>query len=191
MLAEEKLWQKRMGLEADVHLCNAVNAFAKPNGDVYLGQPLVNQLMARSGPAFAFQAIGFIMAHEYSHQFQFLMLGKRGQPVESGPKLELQADLLGGYWVGMRLKEQQHSSLFGEIEAVAAIARKMAYDLGDFAVNSPQHHGTPQQRYAAVAAGLTAGFASKFGAPDKAFKDNADQIFDWSAEQVDGILKGQ
>ena len=191
LLVEEGLWKERMAVSADVYLCNAMNAFAQPAGNVFLGQPLMNRIYEQKGQAFTFQAGGFIMAHEYSHEFQFRILANRGQQITNGPNLELQADLLGGYWVGMRLKEQEQglhdSGLYGEISAIKSIARKMAYDLGDFAFNSPQHHGTPNQRFNAVSLGLTAGFESRFGSPDEAFRDRATEIYDWSAQKVSVI----
>jgi hypothetical protein len=187
MLKEERQWQNRLGVTAKIFLCDVSNAFAVPDGDVYLGQPLIDEITVSSGPAFAFQAGGFIMSHEYCHQFQFRIFRERGEEVTGGPALELQADMLGAYWVGTRLKEQASSALYGEVEAISAIASKMAFDLGDYAFNSPQHHGTPEQRFRAVSIGLSAGFESRFGSPDEAFKDNAQRIFDWSAEKVTEI----
>jgi hypothetical protein len=192
LLAEETLWQRRMNVTAELFLCDAENAFAEPSGQVYLGQPLINTLIARSGPVFAFQAAGFVCAHEFSHEFQFRILGQRGKQLVGGPQLELQADMLGGYWVGMRLREQkealENAGLFGEVEKISTIAKKMAYDLGDFVFNSPQHHGTPTERHRAVSTGLDAGFKSKFGSADEAFDDHGDTIFDWSAGEVARIL---
>ena len=195
LLAEEKLWQHRLGVQSEVYLCDAMNAFAEPSGEVYLGQPLIDQLTARSGQGFAFQAGGFVVAHEYSHEFQFRILKERGKQITGGPRLELQADMLGGYWVGMRLKEQKDAlekgGLYGEIERISSIAKKMGYDLGDYIFNSPQHHGTPKQRYEAVSAGLLAGSQAKFGSPEQAFQVNRNKIYDWSADEIEQLLGGR
>jgi len=184
LLAEERLWKSRMGVRASIYLIDVENAFAEPNGQVYLGQPLINRMLQMRGLEYAFQGGGFIVAHEYGHQFQFRIAKEHDLTLGPGPVVELQADTLAGYWVGMRLREQKEGlEAIGqgyEIDRIYRIALQAAYDVGDFAFNHPSHHGTPNQRYEATKKGFEAGFRAKFGDPDDVFSSNGDKIFDWS-----------
>lgn len=184
LLAEEKLWKSRMDVRASIYLIDVENAFAEPNGQVYLGQPLINRMLQMRGVEYAFQGGGFIVAHEYSHQFQFRIAKERDLTLGPGPVVELQADTLAGYWVGMRLREQKAGlESIGqgyEIDRIYRIALQAAYDVGDYAFNHPSHHGTPEQRREATKKGFEAGFRSKFGDPNDVFSGNGDEIIDWS-----------
>ncbi len=192
VLIEEGVWNRRLGLQSQIYLCMDMNAFAAPDQKVYLGQPLVDKMRLEKGDAFAWQASGFILSHEYGHEFQFKTLRRMQREASNGPELELQADILGGYWFGGRLREQtgQNPLLAGAAESIADIARRAAYDFGDYAFNSPQHHGTPEQRQKAVEYGLTAGRQSKCGTLDSAFLSRGQELYDWSKARVAEILNG-
>lgn len=101
-----------------------------------------------------------ICAHEFAHiaQYRYSHQGQSivnwltdGQP--GIKKMELHADYLAGYYVGMaRLRNP---------ETPAATVAYATYVIGDFNVDSEQHHGTPDERGQAVANGYQQGFVKK------------------------------
>jgi uncharacterized protein len=95
-------------------------------------------------------ALGYIIAHEYAHAMQVAYGFMPGKTVMS----ELQADCLAGAYLasipGLSLDER-------DIKEIATFA----YRVGDHAVWSRQHHGTPVQRVKAVATGLQSSMNGK------------------------------
>jgi predicted metalloprotease len=132
--------------------------------------------------------VGFILAHEYSHTFQFKMVNNRIERLGSStPQIELQADVLAGYYGGARLDEQLNNE--AAIRRSGAIYIRAAGSLGDYAFFSNSHHGTPTQRALATRAGFNAGRAKKFGDLDDAFGSQPTKLFEWSKVEVNEILK--
>jgi predicted metalloprotease len=71
--------------------------------------------------------------------------------------LELQADCMAGLWGNSVYRQGKLEP--GDVEE--AISTVMA--VGDFDLNNPQHHGTPEQRRAAWLAGYETGDPSRCG----------------------------
>ena len=163
LLLEEKEWQRRLKVDAEIYVIPANNSFAVPSGNVLLGQQLANRYLAGHDVSYALQALAYIAAHEYGHQFQFRMTF--GQ-IPGGPAAELQADAIAGYWIGMRLREQVEDGLSEqEARKIILLDQGAAYDIGDYLFDSnPKHHGTPPQRHAAVAEGIKSGYERRVGA---------------------------
>jgi hypothetical protein len=64
----------------------------------------------------------------------------------------------------MRLAEQVQQGLPREqAQAIMQLEKDAAYAIGDKVFNSPQHHGTPDERRAAVRKGLEAGYSLRYG----------------------------
>jgi hypothetical protein len=168
-LLEEQEWQRRLKVTAKLYVIPADNAYAEPSGNVLLGQQLADRYVNSKGEAYAFQALGYIAAHEYGHQFQFRMSNR---PVPAGPKSELQADVIAGYWIGMRLAEQVSAGASPE-EAYGIMSQDedAARDIGDYLFGSPEHHGTPRQRHSAVNEGIKAGYARRLGSDFRTLSD--------------------
>jgi hypothetical protein len=178
-----------MGVDADLlYSPGLFNALADPDrNEVVLGLPLLRHAEMQ-GPEIVALGMGFILAHEYSHTFQFKMVNNRLERLgNSTPQIELQADVLAGYYGGARLDEQLNND--AAIRRSGAIYIRAAGSMGDYAFFSRSHHGTPEQRASATKAGFDAGRAQKFGDLDEAFGDNGKQLFDWSRELVTGILR--
>ena len=123
------------------------------DGTVLFGQRFLRRLMGgKENPEVAVAAV---CAHEFGHILQF----KHGltDRVTNGDRtvkrVELQADFFSGFFAGLRKKERPSYPA-----AVGALAQ---YNVGDRSVNSPQHHGTPDQRGAAFVRGY-----------DVAYKEN-------------------
>ena len=139
---------------------DGLNAYAtsevrlqRVDGTVLFGQGLLRKLMnQRENPSVGVAAV---CAHEFGHILQF----KRGLSdiVLSGQRtvkrLELQADFFAGYFAGRRKLERASFP--------AAVVAVTQAGVGDEDVDHPQHHGTPQERGAAVVAGFKAAFESK------------------------------
>jgi hypothetical protein len=96
-------------------------------------------------------------AHEYGHILQYkrgLISGlKRGQ--RTVKRVELHADFLAGYFAGLRKKEKADYPA-----AVFAVSR---YSGGDRNFSSRGHHGTPDERAAAVVRGFEIGHGARRG----------------------------
>jgi hypothetical protein len=115
------------------------------DGTVLFGHGFLKKLMrGKESPEVAVAAV---CAHEFGHILQFkhnLQAKVRGGD-RTVKRTELQADFFSGYFAGLRKKERP-----GYPAAVGALAQ---YNVGDNSLNSPQHHGTPQERGAAFVRG--------------------------------------
>ena len=183
---------KAMGTEARLMYSPTLfNCLANPiSKQVVMGQPL-QRYAEMQGPQAVGLGMGFLLAHEFGHMFQFKMVDD--QPEKLGndtPVNELQADVLAGYWAAIRIQEQrEEQGQSREWEnANKDYYLKAAGSLGDYAFFSPSHHGTPQQRYAAVKKGYNGGQDRKFGNLSEAYSDNAKRMFDWSREESKKIM---
>lgn len=128
----------------------APNAFATPEtvelgtiGSVFLGMSLAQSELRRSGQYNNF-TLPAILAHEVGHIVQFRERNRLTTKLK-----ELQADYLAGWYMANRdrgvarwseTSVQQNMSTF--------------YGLGDYDYNNQDHHGTPDERLAAVLAGF-------------------------------------
>lgn len=178
-----------MGVDADLlYSPSLFNALADPDrNEVVLGEPLLRHA-ERQGPEVVALGMGFILAHEYSHTFQFKMVSNKLERLGSStPQVELQADVLAGYYGGARLDEQLSNE--AAIRRSGAVYIRAAGSMGDYAFFSGSHHGTPSQRASATKAGFDAGRAQKFGDLDEAFGSNAKKLFEWSKNQATEILR--
>lgn len=124
------------------------NAFATPpdgthpNGKVVFGLAMMSNELRQTGSS-GF-TIPIIMAHEFGHILQF----QHGIHLSSKYQ-ELQADYMAGWFLGNREQNVQ-----GGMRAVAGSANRF-FTLGDYAFNAPTHHGTPQERKAAILEGFS------------------------------------
>jgi hypothetical protein len=149
------------------------NAFAAPEsndlsrtGTVLFGLNLFNDLQATDPSGVSVLGVA---AHEFAHIWQFhsgYYKAIRG----NGPtvkRLELNADFLAGYYLGLRKSAVPGASLwiFGE----------KLWGLGDMNVNDRDHHGTPAERTAAAEAGFKLSFIEKKDMAT-AFKSGMDYV---------------
>ena len=135
------------------------NAFAVPEsndlsrtGTVVFGRNLFNELQAADPSGVSVLGVA---AHEFAHIWQFHS-GHYKTIRGAGPtvkRLELNADFLAGYYLGLRKSAEPKASLwiFGE----------KLWGLGDMNVNDQDHHGTPAERTAAAEAGFKLSFIEK------------------------------
>jgi hypothetical protein len=127
----------------------STNACAFPEDDpdhgvVTLGEELLRKEVSDAGgPEYA-SSVPAIMAHEFAHLLQI----KNGTAL-SGQKYELQADYIAGWYVGRRTKYVPLTSSQRSIQTIM----HSFYAKGDYDLNEPSHHGTPEERVAAISAG--------------------------------------
>jgi len=96
-------------------------------------------------------AVAYVLAHEYAHNLQ-QELGVFDNDVGATARpFELQADCLAGTWAHSVFEEGLLEP--GDLEE----ATNAALAVGDFDVGNAQHHGTPQERRAALLAGYETG----------------------------------
>ena len=105
-------------------------------------------------------AIAGVCAHEFGHVLQFrrglIAQLNEGQPTVK--RSELQADYFAGYFVGSQRKIRP--------DYPAAVVAFAQYNYGDTDYGNPNHHGTPEERGAAVVAGFQAAAEQGLGIDD-------------------------
>lgn len=132
------------------------NAFATPasvlpdtRGTVLKGMRLFSQHMANDGDNG--MTVIAICAHEFGHihQMRSTYQDRLSGLDETVKPIELHADFLSGYFLAGR--KEEHPDL--DLQTVGATF----YRIGDTDFNLPQHHGTPQERIAAITGGYRFG----------------------------------
>jgi hypothetical protein len=136
---------------------DGANAFAtntvrlrNADGTVLFGTRYLKRLLKlRESPDVAVAAV---CAHEFGHILQYKRkLDRRiSEEPASVKRLELQADFFAGYYSGMRKRERA--------EFPAAVFALTQYNAGDDMLNDPDHHGTPDERGAAISRGFDASY---------------------------------
>jgi len=139
------------------------SAFYCPGDDtIYVGQQFAADLFrgvlrglpgesAGDGRAAGDFAVAYVLAHEYAHNLQQELgvfdngIGRSAKP------FELQADCFAGTWAHSVFEKGLLQP--GDIEE----ATNAALAVGDFDVGNEQHHGTPEQRRAALLTGYESG----------------------------------
>lgn len=132
---------------------NPPNAFATvesmvrgTRGTVLLGVNLVREEIESSN--YGGVAVAGICAHECAHIYQFFSGYARQLSGNTAKFVELHADFLAGYYMGVR---RQFA-----IDRIAVFARSLFYK-GDYNYNNPHHHGTPEARFEALRGGYEVG----------------------------------
>lgn len=159
-VADHAMYVERKSLLQEFHLFPAfyfmtgkgsTNACAFPDktdpdrGTVTFGEELLRrEVSAAGGPEYA-SSVPAIMAHEFGHLLQI----KNGNTA-TGSKYELQADYIAGWYMGRRTKLVP--TTVTSQQSLETIMRSF-YDKGDYQLNDPSHHGTPNERVAAISAG--------------------------------------
>lgn len=128
--------------QANAYATSAVR-LGRDDGSVFFGKHLLAKIL-RDHPA---SAVAGVCAHEFAHilQYKLNLIPKfeDGQP--NGRRTELHADVLAGYFAGVRSKD---NSAFNAAEVALVF-----HNLGDTNFGDEDHHGTYQQRSDAVRAG--------------------------------------
>ncbi|MEM6488233.1 MAG: hypothetical protein AAF677_08185 [Pseudomonadota bacterium] len=90
-------------------------------------------------------AVAGIAAHEGAHIFQFFSsYGRRLTQGRTAREMELHADLLAGWYFGHTGRTERSLVVFG----------RSLFSKGDYDYNDPRHHGTPDERLAAMRTGF-------------------------------------
>lgn len=135
------------------------NAFATPrlrfrhtDGSVLFGRSFLKQLLSTNTDGEI--ALTAVCAHEFAHILQF----KRGlvsAPINSPGafgRLELQADLLAGYFAGTRKRARRSYPAAVFTETLASL---------NVSNDGQRSHGTPSQRRAVIARGFNAAYRER------------------------------
>ena len=136
-------------------------------GTVCFGQNLFRDLMERyQDQGLAVMAVA---AHEFGHiaQFRSGVDRKLIRYQSTVKRVELHADLLSGYFLGVRKRQEPSISVWA--------AGHTLYRIGDYEFNNPNHHGTPDERVAAAEMGFKLGHDHRAG---------FGQAFSWGVEHV-------
>jgi hypothetical protein len=128
------------------------------DGTVLFGKRLLKKLLAlRENPDVAVAAV---CAHEFAHILQYKRKLDRG--LGDGPKVgkrvELQADYFAGFFAGIRKLERP--------DFPSAAFALTQYNAGDDMINDPDHHGTNDERGAAVSQGFEAAYRQRLSLGD-------------------------
>jgi hypothetical protein len=125
------------------------SAFYCPTDDaIYLGEGFAQQILQGTGDF----GVAYVLAHEYAHNVQ-QELGwySAARQLNSVKPFELQADCMAGAWGNSVYRAGQLQP--GDVQE----AQRTAYAVGDFDLNNPQHHGTPEERLNAWVLGFERG----------------------------------
>lgn len=149
-----------------VNDANSPNAFATPvkllsplsHGTIMLGINLLANEYSKSPTGWE-GAAAMIHAHEFGHIVQFASNISGSTPVK-----ELQADALAGATLAHHIIVEKTLVQLPYREALKVAQRrnheltqasKSLFSIGDYAFNSPSHHGTPNQRVRAFQSGFS------------------------------------
>lgn len=132
------------------------NSFAVPIpsdsfGTVYIGRHLVageitRFLATEYGKKQFTYGVTAVLAHELAHLVQF-----QHSIAEASVRRELEADFIAGWFFSvLSVVDPNFTSNAGYLDGVKAL-----YDRGDYLFNQREHHGTPDERKAAFAAGYS------------------------------------
>jgi hypothetical protein len=138
----------------------APNARATPlkrlggtDGTIFFGLAYMKRMLAL--PESPDAAVAKVCAHEFGHIAQYKYGVKdaivAGQPTSK--RLELHADYLAGYFAGVRKLERP--------DYPAAVFAVAAHAHGDFNFAGKKHHGTPDERAAAVVRGFEVAYRER------------------------------
>jgi hypothetical protein len=124
-------------------LATSRRRMARTDGAVLFGQRLLKRMLA--WPEQPDVAVTAVCAHEFGHILQY----KRGiAAILKAKRIELHADYLAGFYAGIRKLQKP--------DYPAAVFATSIYSGGDYNINSPAHHGTPDERAAAIVRGFEA-----------------------------------
>jgi hypothetical protein len=141
------------------------NAFATPrirlqniDGTVLMGLSFMRRMMMFSDAPEV--AIAGVCAHEFGHvvQFKHQLIPVVNAFQKTVKRSELQADYFAGYFAGWRKKESP--------DFPAAVIAFAQYKVGDTDFTDVQHHGTPEERGAAVVRGFEAAYREQLAIGD-------------------------
>ena len=125
----------------------------RADGTVLFGKHYLKAALAQ--PEHPDVAVAAICAHEFGHILQYKLNLKRvllaGQTTVK--RIELHADYLAGYFAGTRKSQKPNYP--------AAVFATQQYSAGDLQVNSPKHHGRPEERAAAIVRGFEVAYREK------------------------------
>src|SRR5918999_4421162 len=96
-------------------------------------------------------AVAYVLAHEYAHNLQQELGVFDNRVTEQAKPFELQADCFAGTWANSVYEQGLLQP--GDLEE----ATNAALAVGDFDVGNAQHHGTPEERRAALLDGFRSG----------------------------------
>ena len=130
-------WNVRNGTSSP---CGRISGslYCPRNNTIYITQQHI-KMAYQYGDA----ALAYILAHEYAHAAQIA----GGSRLRNITQIELQADCLAGYYMGVMPGVDFDDK---DIEEIARIA----FQVGDYEYNNRQHHGTPKERAIAVLTGF-------------------------------------
>jgi hypothetical protein len=117
------------------------NAYASSDGQIRFGYYMFWDILDQYGEL----PVASILAHEWGHRTQFHSnWNDYNQPAH----MELEADAFSGFYLFLA-KRWAWSQIQDVYQALM--------DFGDYNFNHPQHHGTPNERYAAARLGVELG----------------------------------
>jgi len=135
--------------------CNSPNALANPQDrSILFGTSMAQKLLNQFRDTIP---LWQVMAHEWGHQIQYALGDYWLEASTVAPK-ELEADMFSGFYLLITK---------GSSNLASSVAN--AFSMGDWEFNNPSHHGTPNQRGAALLAGSRVALEYTSGAIPKTY----------------------
>lgn len=137
----------------DVAFASKSNELGRDDGVVVIGQGYLRKLKQQDSQTFD-AILAAVCAHEFGHiaQWKYGVTEKLTKNSITVKPVELHADFLVGYFAGIRKLER--SNFPAQLLALGQ------YKVGDIWSDSEQHHGTPEERGAAVVEGYKSSYIS-------------------------------
>ncbi|MCP1674592.1 hypothetical protein J2T57_001694 [Natronocella acetinitrilica] len=142
------------------------------DGTVLFGRELMASEFRHLGNA-ALTAIAGIMAHEWAHIVQF---STERQRFRNGARMELHADFLAGWYMGMKYNVSQHLTGYGG--DISPLANTL-FRLGGTSFHVEHSHGRSDQRVDAMLGGFMDSTQARNGSVRRAYSNGlrtADQL---------------
>lgn len=154
------------------------NAFATPENllggnqgtigfGVNLLQTMFQTFSGRNAISMGDHAACAVLAHEFGHIAQFNL----GLPWNQGARPELHADFLAGWYMGIRARQVSNWQPVNISEAA-----EQMFNVGDTEFTSPNHHGTPHQRYMFFLSGVNGAINGSLNSPLAAYNSGMELL---------------
>ncbi len=144
---------------------DGLNAFATAHarlngthGTVLFGQRMLARL--RDGREDPDVSVAAVCAHEFGHivQYKYRLTDRLSAGQSTTKRAELQADFFAGYFAGARKRQKPSFP--------AAMFAVTLYNFGDDNINAPSHHGTSEERAAAMMYGFQSSYRDRISLPE-------------------------
>ena len=158
LLKEEQRLENNTGIKARLYWADMDDAMSLSDGRLIIGLQLYRQITNSVSRDKQLEALRLVLAHEFAHQVQYSIYGTNVDQWTPQEK-ELQADCFAGVWFFAQnvIDLDGDPAASDRIQSSASSAEELVrrvFRTADVRWNSPESHGSADQRSVAVKNGL-------------------------------------